>query len=90
MMDKFNEVLMYASVLAVLIPMFIGAIKTAFAIPNNFIPLLSIVLGAVLGGLSMTLFPGVSVYTLIWAGAIAGAGGVGIREVFTKRDGLSK
>lgn len=89
-MDKFNEMLALASALAVIVPLAISAVKSAFNIPNNVIPLVAILLGAVLGGLSLPLFPQVSVFMLIWAGAIAGAGGVGVREVVTQREGYSK
>lgn len=89
-MDQFNEMLALASALAVIVPLAIGAVKSAFNIPNNVIPLVAILLGAVLGGLSLPLFPQVSVFMLIWAGAIAGAGGVGVREVVTQREGYSK
>ena len=89
-MDKFNEMLALASALAVIVPLAISAVKSAFNSPNNVIPLVAILLGAVLGGLSLPLFPQVSVFMLIWAGAIAGAGGVGVREVVTQREGYSK
>lgn len=89
-MDKFNEMLALASALAVIVPLVISAVKSAFNIPNNAIPLIAVLLGAILGGLSIPLFPQASVYLLIWAGAIAGAGGVGVREVVTQRDGHSK
>lgn len=89
-MDQFNEMLALASALAVIVPLAISAVKSAFNIPNNVIPLVAILLGAVLGGLSLPLFPQVSVFMLIWAGAIAGAGGVGVREVVTQREGYSK
>lgn len=89
-MEQFNEMLALASALAVIVPLAISAVKSAFNIPNNVIPLVAILLGAVLGGLSLPLFPEVSVFMLIWAGAIAGAGGVGVREVVTQREGYSK
>ena len=89
-MDQFNEMLALASALAVIVPLAISAVKSAFNIPNNVIPLVAMLLGAVLGGLSLPLFPQVSVFMLIWAGAIAGAGGVGVREVVTQREGYSK
>lgn len=89
-MEQFNEMLALASALAVIVPLAISAVKSAFNIPNNVIPIVAILLGAVLGGLSLPLFPQVSVFMLIWAGAIAGAGGVGVREVVTQREGYSK
>lgn len=89
-MDKFNEMLALASALAVIVPLVISAVKSAFNLPNNVLPLVAILLGAVLGGLSIPLFPQASVFVLIWAGAIAGAGGVGIREVVKNRDGYTK
>lgn len=89
-MDQFNEMLALASGLAVIVPLVISAVKSAFNLPNNVVPLVAIVLGAVLGGLSIPLFPQASVFVLIWAGAIAGAGGVGLREVVTQREGYTK
>lgn len=89
-MEQFNEMLALASALAVIVPLVISAVKSAFNIPNNVIPLVAILLGAILGGLSIPLFPTTSVYILIWAGAIAGAGGVGVREVVKQRDGFSR
>lgn len=89
-MEQFNDMLVLASALALVVPLAMSAIKSAFNLPNNVVPLVAIILGAVLGGLSIPLFPQVSVFILIWAGAIAGAGGVGLREVVTQRDGYTK
>lgn len=90
MLQLFYQMVGLSSVLAFVTAGVMQAIKEAFTIKKNIIPLLSIFIGAGLGFLAIPLFPSVSVPILVWAGALSGSAGVGVHEVFKKREGYSK
>jgi len=88
--DIFYQMAGYSSALAVITTAVIAAIKSAFTLPKNVLPLLSIIVGALVGLASAYIFPGASLPVLIWAGALSGSAGVGLHETFKKREGYTK
>nr|WP_256735822.1 holin [Listeria monocytogenes] len=54
-------------------------------VPSKWLPTVSILIGAILGALATFLDGSGSLATMIWAGALAGAGGTGLFEQFTNR-----
>lgn len=92
-MDQFSvflQMVAISSTMAVITTGVMAAIKNAFSLPKNVLPLVSIGVGALLGAASVFLFPSVSLPVLIWAGALSGSAGVGLHETFKQREGYTK
>lgn len=89
-LELFYQVLALSSILAFVTAGVMQAVKEAFTIKKNVIPLLTIFVGAALGFLMIPIFPSVAVPILVWAGALSGSAGVGVHETFKKREGYSK
>lgn len=77
-----NEVLGYATVLAVIVTSVVQLFKkTVPSFPPKYLPLVSFLLGILTGFLVYVSFDtGISIQHLLWAGGIAGLAGVGIFE----------
>ena len=79
-----NEVLVFTTLLSPIILMLTELLKKTFNVPANYVPLMSLVIGAIVG---LATFPFTEMdFTLrLWSGIIAGLGGTGIYEVFKDR-----
>ncbi|EED2500658.1 holin [Listeria monocytogenes] len=84
-MEFGKELLVYMTFLVVVTPLFVQAIKKTELIPSKWLPTVSIFVGAILGALAIFLDGSGSLATMVWAGALAGAGGTGLFEQFTNR-----
>jgi len=78
----------FASVLAPVVLALVQVVKTSFPMPKNFIPLLGLLLGLIVGYLAYP-FTDLTVPVRLWAGAIAGLTSVGLFETFNTRVGLT-
>lgn len=86
----FEQMVIYSSALAAITTGVMAAVKSAFNLPKNVLPLISIIVGGLIGLASAYLFPSASLPVLIWAGALSGSAGVGLHELFKKREGYTK
>lgn len=83
------EVLIYTSVLTPIVIALIEVIKKAANMKDNFIPLLSLFVGLLIGFLGQN-FTELDLINSLWAGALAGLSAVGLFEVGKKREGTTK
>lgn len=80
-----TDLLTYITLLSVATTALSEVIKKMEVIPVKFIPLTSLILGIVLGAGASFLSNTGTLAEMIWAGAVAGLGGVGLFEQFTNR-----
>lgn len=83
------ELMVLVTVLGPVITGLVAVIKSAVKLQNNYIPLLALVVGVVVGFVSQPITD-LDLYMRLWAGGIAGLVSVGLYEVGTKREGTSK
>lgn len=74
-----TEVLALATAIALVVSGMVEVVKKATNMPNRFLPLLAVVVGAAVGALMYFLDAELGIR--IWAGAIAGLGSVGLFEL---------
>lgn len=84
-----TEVLIFATVLAPIITALVEMVKKAVNIPVNFLPVLSLLIGLIIG-FAAEPFTDLDIVLRLWAGGLAGLSGVGLFEVMKQRDGESK
>ncbi|WP_376699879.1 holin [Listeria innocua] len=80
-----TDLLTYITLLSVATTALSEVIKKMNIIPVRFIPLTSLVLGIILGACATFLSGAGTLAEMMWAGGIAGLGGVGLFEQFTNR-----
>ena len=83
------QVLLFATVLTPIATALVELIKKTINIPVNFLPLISLITGIVVG-LAAEPFTDLDVVLRLWAGAFAGLSGTGLYELVRKREGTSK
>ena len=84
-----EQVLLFASVIAQIVLALTELLKKTINIKVNFIPLISLVIGVVIG-FAAESFTDLDLVLRLWAGAFAGLGGTGLYELFNNREGTSK
>jgi hypothetical protein len=85
-----EEVLAFATTLGVIITALVQLVKNTVSIPNNFIPLVSLGIGLLVGAVAYP-FTDLDLVLRLWAGGIAGLTATGLYEtVAAKRPGTSK
>ncbi|CAM2361111.1 holin [Listeria seeligeri] len=84
-MDFGTELLTYMTLLSIIVTALTEIIKKTNVIPAKFIPLLSVVLGILLGVFASALPGAGTLSEMAWAGGLAGLGGTGLFEQFTNR-----
>jgi len=88
-MNGMEEVLIFASLLAPIILAVVELFKRTFVVKNNFIPLMALVVGLVIG-LAAAPFTDLDIVLRLWAGGLAGLAGTGLYELGINREGKSK
>jgi hypothetical protein len=94
MIVKMNEelltsVLLLASIIAVVSPFVVEAIKNMFNVPKNILPAISVVVGVALA-LGLYPFTDAEPILRVWAGVLSGLSGTGAYETIKKRLGNTK
>lgn len=74
-----EELLVYVSVLAPIVFGLVEVAKRTFALDDNLIPLLALVIGIV-AGIAAAPFVDLDIYSRAWAGALSGLTAVGLFE----------
>ncbi|MBL3644045.1 holin [Bacillus sp. RHFB] len=84
-----QQVLIFTSLLAPIVGGMVQMAKKSVPLPNNILPLLSLVIGMGVGSVAFP-FTEMDIVLRLWAGAFAGLGGTGLYELVAKREGTSK
>lgn len=85
-----EQIIAFAAVIAVITTGLTQVVKKASVIPKNIIPAVSMVLGAIIGGISVfipEIVTELSIGGRILAGLISGLMATGLWETFKKRTG---
>ena len=83
------EVLLFASILAPIIAGVVEMLKNAINMPVNFVSLLAVLVG-LLVGFAAQPFTDLDYINRLWAGALAGLAATGLFELVKQRDGQTK
>ncbi|MCP3025429.1 holin [Halobacillus sp. A5] len=84
-----ETVLLFASVILPIVSALIQVMKKSVNLPKNYLPLISIVIGLLVGGLAFP-FTDLDLTMRLWAGLFAGLSNVGVFELVKKREGSTK
>jgi len=82
-------VLIFAAILAPIITALIEMIKKVSKIPINFIPVLALLVGLLIGFVAQP-FTDLDYVNRLWAGGLAGLAATGLFELVKQRDGQKK
>ncbi len=88
-MEIFEQVLTFASILAVIVTALTQGVKMSINLPKNIVPLVGVLIGLILGAVAYP-FTDLELVTRLWAGGIAGLSATGLYELVTKRTGTTK
>lgn len=89
-MEVLNNVMAFASVLAVFVLALVQLVKTTVNLPKNIVPLIGVVIG-ILVGAAASPFTDLELVLRLWAGGLAGLSATGLFELgLNKRDGGTK
>lgn len=84
-----SEVLLFAAVLAPIITALVEMLKKAVNMPINFVPVLALLVGLLIG-LAAQPFTDLDHINRLWAGGLAGLAATGLFELVKQRDGSTK
>lgn len=84
-----NQVLIFGSILVPIISALVELLKKTINLPKNYVPLLSLVLGLLIGALAYP-FTDFEITLRLWAGGLAGLSATGLFELFKPRKGNTK
>ena len=82
-------VLIFAAVLAPIITALVEMIKKAVNMPINFIPVLALLVGLLIGFAAQP-FTDLDYVNRLWAGGLAGLAATGLFELVKQREGQTK
>ena len=83
------DILILTSILVPIITGLVEMIKKAMNVPLNFIPVIALLVGLLIG-FAAAPFTDLDYVNRFWAGGLAGLASVGLFEVVKQRDGQSK
>ncbi|MED2942404.1 holin [Bacillus swezeyi] len=84
-----ETVLIFASVLSPIILALVELVKKTFRVPKNLIPLVSLLIGLLIGAAAYP-FTGLDLVLRLWAGGLAGLTATGLFEIGKNRDTRQK
>ncbi|MBK5446074.1 holin [Peribacillus sp. TH24] len=84
-----QQVLIFTTLLVPIVTAVVQVVKSTVTLPNNVLPILSLVVGLGIGSVAFP-FTDMDIVLRLWAGAFAGLGGTGLYEVFNNRIGTTK
>ncbi|MEN1893185.1 holin [Staphylococcus nepalensis] len=88
-----EQIISFATIISILTIGIVQGIKQTGSIPKNIVPLISIVIGGVIGGVSLfipEIFSELSIGARILGGIISGLMATGLWETGKKRSGNTK
>ncbi|QKS71958.1 holin [Paenalkalicoccus suaedae] len=87
--DLVTQILIFATFLAGIVGALVEVSKQTFNYPKNYVPLVALVLGGLVG-FAAAPFTDLDVGLRLWAGCLAGLSATGLFELVSKRDGQTK
>lgn len=84
-----TAVLFFASILVPIITALVEVVKKATNIPVNFVSVLALIVGLIIG-FAAEPFTDLEYVNRLWAGGLAGLASVGLFEVVKQRETLKK
>ncbi|WP_404335882.1 holin [Planococcus rifietoensis] len=84
-----TAVLFFASILVPIITALVEVIKKATSIPVNFVSVLALIVGLIIG-FAAEPFTDLDYVNRLWAGGLAGLASVGLFEVVKQRESIAK
>lgn len=87
--ELLNQVLVFATVLTPILSAIVELLKKTFSLRKNLLPLLSVIVGLVVGLLAYP-FTELDLVLRLWAGGLAGLAGTGLFELVKHREGYTK
>lgn len=88
--DVLNNVLAFASVLAVFVMALVQLVKNSVNLPRNVVPAIGLGIGLAVGAAAYP-FTDMNLILRLWAGGLAGLSATGLFELaFNKRGGTTK
>lgn len=85
-----TQVLSFASILAVFVMSIVQLVKTALNINKNFVPVVGVLVGLLIGVVAYP-FTDMDLVLRLWSGGLAGLSATGLFELaFNKRDGNTR
>jgi hypothetical protein len=84
-----EQVLLFATVLLPIVTALVELVKKTVKLPKNYLPLISVILGLIVGAVAYP-FTDFELVLRLWAGGLAGLAGTGLFEILNKRDGMTK
>lgn len=80
---------MFSTVLLPIVSSLVQLVKKTFPLPKNIIPMISFIVGIVIGAISYP-FTSMELVLRLWAGGLAGLSATGLFEIVNKREGMTK
>ncbi|WP_223066699.1 holin [Paenibacillus caui] len=88
--EVFQNVLTFASTLSVIIMALVQLIKNTWPIPKNYVPMVGVIVGLLIGAAAYP-FTELTLVLRLWSGGLAGLSATGLFELaFNKREGTTK
>ncbi|CQR48055.1 Phage holin [Paraliobacillus sp. PM-2] len=84
-----EQVMMFATVLLPIVTALVELVKKTVALPKNIIPMISFIIGIIIGAISYP-FTTMDLVLRLWAGGFAGLSATGLFEIMNKREGMTK
>ncbi|WP_458119777.1 holin [Paenibacillus sp. Z6-24] len=89
-MELFDDVLTFASTLAVIILALVQMVKTALTIPKNLLPVIGMLIGLLIAAAAYS-FTELDLVARLWAGGLAGLSATGLFELaFNPKNGTTR
>lgn len=83
------QIMLLATVIAPVTTGLIEVFKQAFNLKKNYIPLIGVLIGLVIGFLAAPISD-IDLYLRLWAGGLSGLSASGLYELTSKREGTTK
>ncbi|OLN21727.1 holin [Domibacillus antri] len=84
-----QEIMVLATIIAPIIVGLVELIKRSVALKRNFVPLIALLVGLVVG-ITATPFTTLDIVYRLWAGVFAGLSATGLFELVNQRTGYTK
>lgn len=88
-MDAMQQVLVFASAISAIVIALVQLVKNTISIPKNYVPLVGLVIGLLVGFAGQP-FTDLDLVLRLWAGGFAGLAATGAYEIINNRQGMTK
>nr|WP_289038299.1 holin [uncultured Allobacillus sp.] len=84
-----EDVMIFATILLPIVTALVELVKKTINMPKKYVPLISLIIGIVIGAIA-TPFTDFDIVLRLWAGGLAGLAGTGLFELVKQRHGNTK